>query len=71
MESPSLPAPAARAAPARPFRLVDEHGWDELELIQRYTGLGLACLAVLALRYAVGLWRARTALRSLEQPPGA
>ncbi|WNG29204.1 hypothetical protein F0U62_38330 [Cystobacter fuscus] len=54
-----------------PSKLVDEHGWDELELIQRYTGLGLACLAVLALLYAVGLWRARTALRALRQPPGA
>ncbi|OJH40675.1 hypothetical protein BON30_06930 [Cystobacter ferrugineus] len=54
-----------------PTVLVDQYGWDELMLIQRYTRLGLACLAVLALGYAVGLWRARAALRALEHPPGA
>jgi hypothetical protein len=53
-----------------PTQLVDQHGWDELELIHRYNGLGLACLAGLALLYGVGLWRARAALRALEHPRG-
>jgi len=50
-----------------PSKLVDLHGWSELELIHRYTGLGLACLAALALLYGVGLRRARAELRALER----
>ncbi|WP_233261764.1 hypothetical protein [Vitiosangium sp. GDMCC 1.1324] len=54
-----------------PSKLVDVYGWGELELIHRYNGLGLACLAALAVLYGVGLLRARTGLRALEHQPGA
>ncbi|QRK04454.1 hypothetical protein JQX13_29860 [Archangium violaceum] len=54
-----------------PSKLVDVYHWGELELIHRYNGLGLACLAALAVVYGVGLYRARAELRALEQPPGA
>ncbi|MCY1076073.1 hypothetical protein [Archangium lansingense] len=47
-------------------KLVDIYRWDELELIRRYTWLGLACLAALAVLYGVGLLRARSRLRALE-----
>lgn len=47
-----------------PSRLVDVYGWGELELIQRYTWLGLACLAALAVLYAVQLNHARAGLRA-------
>ena len=47
-----------------PSKLVDVHGWSETELILRYTWLGLACLAALAVLYAVGLSRARARLRA-------
>lgn len=50
-----------------PSKLVDVHHWGELQLIHRYNGLGLACLAALAVLYAVGLLRARSGLRE----PGA
>jgi ribosomal protein S27AE len=46
--------------------LADIHGWTETELIRRYTWLGLACLAALAVLYTVGLLRARAALHALE-----
>jgi hypothetical protein len=45
-------------------KLVDVYGWDELELIRRYTWLGLACLAALAVLYGVQLGRARAGLRA-------
>jgi hypothetical protein len=51
-----------------PSKLVDVHGWTETELVQRYVWLGVACLAALAVLYAVGLHRARAGLRALEQP---
>ncbi|WP_309892668.1 hypothetical protein [Archangium sp.] len=51
-----------------PSKLVDVHGWSETELIQRYLWLGVACLAALAVLYAVGLYRARDELRALEDP---
>lgn len=54
-----------------PSKLVDVYHWGELELIHRYNGLGLACLAALAVLYAVGLVRARAGLRALERQPGA
>lgn len=52
-----------------PSKLVDVYGWGELELIHRYTALGLVCLAVLGVLYAGGLVRARAALRTLESAP--
>lgn len=52
-------------------KLVDVYGWGELELIRRYTWLGLACLAALAVLYGVGLLRARAGLRAVEPPPAA
>ncbi|MGZ3459799.1 MAG: hypothetical protein ACXU86_14990, partial [Archangium sp.] len=51
-----------------PSTLVDVYHWGELELIHRYNGLGLTCLAALAVLYAGGLLRARARLRALEQP---
>lgn len=51
-----------------PSKLVDVHGWSETELIRRYLWLGVACLAALAVLYAVGLYRARAELRALEDP---
>ncbi|ATB27542.1 hypothetical protein [Melittangium boletus] len=51
--------------------LVDKHGWSELDLIHRYNGLGLACLAALALVYVLGLWRIRATRDALERPRGA
>jgi hypothetical protein len=51
-----------------PSKLVDVHGWTETELVRRYVWLGLACLAALAVLYAVGLHRARAGLRALEDP---
>ena len=51
-----------------PSKLVDVYGWSETQLVQRYTGLGLLCLAALAVLYTVGLVRARAALRALEHP---
>jgi len=48
-------------------KLVDVYGWGELELIRRYTWLGLACLAALAVLYAVGLNRTRAGLRAGER----
>lgn len=47
-----------------PSKLVDVYGWGELELIRRYTWLGLACLAALAVLYGVQLNRARAGLRA-------
>ncbi|MFE8596528.1 hypothetical protein KYC5002_13760 [Archangium violaceum] len=47
-----------------PSKLVDVHGWSESELVRRYTWLGLACLAALAVLYAVALSRARARLRA-------
>ncbi|HYO72261.1 MAG TPA: hypothetical protein VEU33_39935 [Archangium sp.] len=47
-----------------PSKLVDVYGWSESELIRRYTWLGLACLAALAVLYAVGVSRARARLRA-------
>jgi hypothetical protein len=49
-------------------KLVDVYGWGELELIRRYTWLGLACLAALAVLYAVGLSHARAGLRAVQHP---
>jgi hypothetical protein len=51
-------------------KLVERHGWDELTLIHRYTTLGLACLALLALAYGVGVWRSRAARRALGPARG-
>ncbi|WP_375766810.1 hypothetical protein NR798_34705 [Archangium gephyra] len=48
-------------------KLVEVYRWGELELIRRYTWLGLACLAALAVLYAVGLSRARAGLRAGER----
>ncbi len=48
-------------------KLVDWHGWDELDMIRRHVRLGLACLAGLAVLYAVGLWRSRGALGELAR----
>lgn len=42
-------------------RLVDEFGWTDGQLVQRYVALGACCLAAVALVYAWGLWRARRA----------
>jgi hypothetical protein len=53
-----------------PSVLADTYGWSETQLVQRYTWLGLACLAVLAVVYAVGLRRTRAALRTLERQHG-
>ncbi|HEX8438800.1 hypothetical protein [Archangium sp.] len=53
-----------------PSTLADVYGWSETELVQRYTWLGLACLAALAVLYTVGLLRARAELRALEHVPG-
>jgi len=52
-------------------KLVDQHGWSELDLIHRYNWLGLACLAALALVYALGLWKIRATRDALERPRGA
>ncbi|QRO00289.1 hypothetical protein JRI60_15300 [Archangium violaceum] len=54
-----------------PSVLADTYGWSEMDLVRRYTWLGLACLAVLAVVYAVGLRRTRAALRALERQHGA
>lgn len=54
-----------------PSKLVDVYHWGELELIHRYNGLGLACLAALAVLYTVGLLRAQAGLRAWEREPGA
>ena len=43
-------------------RLVDVYRWTETQLIHRYVGLGVACLVVLGVTYALNLWRARTEL---------
>ena len=51
-----------------PSKLVDVHGWTETELVRRYVWLGLACLAALAVLYAVGLHRARAGLHAQENP---
>ncbi len=40
-------------------KLVDWYGWDTAAMIRRYVGLGLACLAALALVYAWGVRQAR------------
>ncbi len=53
-----------------PSKLVDVYGWTETELVRRYTWLGLACLAALAVLYTVGLLRARAELRALEHVTG-
>lgn len=53
-----------------PSKLVEVHGWSETDLVRRYTGLGLVCLALLGVLYAVGWVRARAALRALEGHPG-
>jgi hypothetical protein len=42
-----------------PSRLVENHGWTEHLLVQRYVDLGLACLVGLFVLYAVKLLRAR------------
>ncbi len=42
-----------------PSRLVENHGWTEHLLVQRYVVLGLACLVGLFALYAVKLLRAR------------
>jgi hypothetical protein len=44
------------------LRLVDGYGWSTELLVRRYVVLGLACLVVLALVYAWGIWQARKAL---------
>ena len=41
------------------MKLVEQHGWSLHTLVQRYVVLGLCCLAVLALVYAWGVWRAK------------
>ena len=43
------------------------HGWSADALVQRYLGLGLACLVGLAVVYALGLRRARATRRALER----
>jgi hypothetical protein len=40
-------------------KLVDVYGWTETQLVHRYVALGIACLILLAISYAVNLWRAR------------
>jgi hypothetical protein len=42
-----------------PSRLVENHGWTEHLLVQRYVVLGLACLTGLFVLYAVKLLQAR------------
>lgn len=47
-----------------PTKLVDWFGWSVDTIISRYVNLGWACLAVLGIVYAVGVLRARAALRA-------
>lgn len=44
------------------MKLVENFGWTQQTLVNRYVTLGLCCLAVLALVYAWGVWRARAEL---------
>jgi hypothetical protein len=46
--------------------LLDVHGWGAGVLTGRYVTLGLACLAALAVGYALGLIRAVAMLRAAE-----
>lgn len=48
------------------MKLWKTHGWTLGEIASRYVALGLACLAALAIGYAVGLARARVRLREAE-----
>jgi hypothetical protein len=47
-----------------PSRLIEWFDWTTRDMISRYVNLGLACLAVLAIVYTVGLLRARAAVRA-------
>jgi hypothetical protein len=51
-------------------RLVDEHGWAEAALIRRYVALGVTCLVLLAILYAVKLVQGRRRLRHPPAPNG-
>lgn len=46
-----------------PSRLVDEHGWQEGDLIRRYVMLGVLCLVALAVFHGLHLYRGRSRLR--------
>jgi hypothetical protein len=50
--------------------LMELHGWGAGVLTGRYLTLGLACLAALGVGYALGLARARVALRAAEAVAG-
>ncbi|HEU0264505.1 MAG TPA: hypothetical protein VFR01_02130 [Geobacterales bacterium] len=47
-----------------PTRLVDEYGWGVEAMVNRYVWLGIGCLLVLALLYALGIVQSRNKLRS-------
>ncbi|NTX04420.1 hypothetical protein [Myxococcus sp. CA040A] len=47
-----------------PSRLVDEHGWQEGDLIRRYVTLGVLCLVALAVFHILHLYRGRSRLRA-------
>ena len=47
-----------RAGASDATRMVDWYGWTADQLVHRYFVLGVACLTVLALVYAWGVWRA-------------
>ncbi len=49
-----------------PSRLTEEYGWAVQTMINRYVWLGVACLVILAVVYAVGVIQARAAVRAKE-----
>lgn len=50
--------------PSDPSYLMDSHGWSMDMLVSRHVGLGVLCLLVLGMVYAVALLRARAAVRA-------
>lgn len=44
------------------MKLVEDYGWSQQMLVNRYVVLGLCCLAALAVVYAWGVWRAKAQL---------
>lgn len=50
------------SGPSDAYRLVEDHGWAEADLIRRYVVLGVVCLVVLGVLYTVQLVRARRRL---------
>jgi hypothetical protein len=50
-------------------KLVDTYRWTEAQLVRSYVGLGIGCLILLGITYAVKLWRARAELRDPSPGP--